>query len=327
MKITAFATVFALLVLPLTALAQVSIGPAGVYAQNFAFLGITDYALTNNAAGNLGWYATKAVGDASPNTFVATDGTGALAAGLRNYGSAANADRALGTVLGLPATGANNFLGLRIQNDSGVAASGIRVRYTGEQWTDPASAVQSLTFSYQVSAGDITSLTAGTFTNFAGLDFASPVTGNTNAALDGNAPANRTALDQTIAVSIPVGSEIMLRWTDTNDPNPLDAGLAIDDVFITLLVPTAAPASISGQVKTGNGLGIGGVTLVLTGGSLTGPLVARTNPFGYYQFDDVPAGGTYIIEISSKRYSFSPPTQVINVQDSVSDVDFISDGK
>ena len=93
MKITAFATVFALLVLPLTALAQVSIGPAGVYAQNFAFLGITDYALTNNAPGNLGWYATKAVGDASPNTFVATDGTGALAAGLRNYGSAASADR------------------------------------------------------------------------------------------------------------------------------------------------------------------------------------------------------------------------------------------
>ena len=118
----------------------------------------------------------------------------------------------------------------------------------------------------------------------------------------------------------------MLRWQDVDDSGN-DQGSGIDNLTVTLLAPTAAGVSVSGQVRTAAGVGIGGATLLLTGGSLTEPLVARTNPFGYYQFDEVPAGGTYLVEISSKRYSFSQPSQVISVQDSVTGVDFIVDGK
>jgi len=226
----------------------------------------------------------------------------------------------------LPATG-TSFLGLRIQNNCGVNATAIRIQYTGEQWSDASGPAQTLSFGYQVSAGDITDLTTGTYTAFAGLNFATPNNGNTNTALDGNAVGNRTSLDQTITVSIPSGSEIMLRWVDTNDSGGVEDSLGIDDLTVTLLAPTAAPVTISGRAMTEGGTGIANATIVLSGGDLTAPLVTRTNVFGYYHIDGVPAGGTYILEIISKRYSFPQPTQVINVDDNVVDVNFIAEGK
>ena len=121
----------------------------------------------------------------------------------------------------------------------------------------------------------------------------------------------------------------MLRWGNEPEALLVSHGLAIDDVNVTfgILGPTAAPISISGQAMTAGGVGIGNAILVLSGGSLERPLIARTNAFGYYQIDDVPAGATYLLEISSKRYIFGQPTQVINAQDNVTGVDFIADGK
>ena len=42
---------------------------------------------------------------------------------------------------------------------------------------------------------------------------------------------------------------------------------------------------------------------------------ARSNGFGYFQFDDVAAGQTYLLSAQSKRYTFAP--QAVNVQDDV----------
>jgi hypothetical protein len=49
---------------------------------------------------------------------------------------------------------------------------------------------------------------------------------------------------------------------------------------------------------------------------------ALTNPFGYYHFDGIEAGGSYVLSISSKSYQFANPTRVINLTDEVSDADF-----
>lgn len=62
-----------------TAISQVSItqlGNAGSYSQNFngTFLGTADYNLTNNAAGNLGWYSVRTTGNATPNVIDANNG-------------------------------------------------------------------------------------------------------------------------------------------------------------------------------------------------------------------------------------------------------------
>jgi hypothetical protein len=99
--------------------------------------------------------------------------------------------------------------------------------------------------------------------------------------------------------------------------------LAIEAPF----VPTVAPVSISGRATTASGVGIGNAILTLTGGLLSEPLIARTNPFGYYQIDGVPAGGTYLLEISAKRYRFVQPSLVINAVDSVGDADFVAESK
>jgi hypothetical protein len=91
--------------------------------------------------------------------------------------------------------------------------------------------------------------------------------------------------------------------------------------FAQLVTPTAANVSISGRVLTADGRGIRSTVVVLAdseGNSRT----ATTSSFGYYRFDDVPAGGTYVLSVSSKRYQFEP--RVVNVQDEIANLDFIA---
>ncbi len=51
---------------------------------------------------------------------------------------------------------------------------------------------------------------------------------------------------------------------------------------------------------------------------------ATTTAFGYYRFDDVQAGETYILSAIGKRYTFSQPTQVLNVNEDAAEVNFIA---
>ncbi len=90
-------------------------------------------------------------------------------------------------------------------------------------------------------------------------------------------------------------------------------------IFKTLTAPTAANVSISGRVLTVNGLGIPHSIVNFTDadGNIR---TARTNQFGYFRFDDVEVGQTYIFQVSAKGYLFAP--QVINVGDSISGLNF-----
>ena len=45
-----------------------------------------------------------------------------------------------------------------------------------------------------------------------------------------------------------------------------------------------------------------------------------TTAFGYYRFDNVAKGETYIIAVASKRHHFT--SRVLQVFDSMADVDF-----
>lgn len=85
--------------------------------------------------------------------------------------------------------------------------------------------------------------------------------------------------------------------------------------------PSAAEVAISGRVLTAGGAGIRNarLTLVAPNGETRSAL---TSSFGFYRFDDVPVGATYVISISAKRYSFSPRSIVVTVSDKISDVDF-----
>ncbi|MBA2495038.1 MAG: carboxypeptidase regulatory-like domain-containing protein [Acidobacteria bacterium] len=48
---------------------------------------------------------------------------------------------------------------------------------------------------------------------------------------------------------------------------------------------------------------------------------AMTNSFGYFRFDDVPAGETYIVNVFSKSYQFS--SQVVTVTEEITELNFL----
>jgi len=95
-------------------------------------------------------------------------------------------------------------------------------------------------------------------------------------------------------------------------------------ITVTVQAPTpdavASQVSISGRVTNSVGAGIGMVTVVLTDPS-GNSRQALTNPFGYYNFENVStAAGNFTATASAKRYSFSP--QTFQVTGNISNIDF-----
>jgi len=88
---------------------------------------------------------------------------------------------------------------------------------------------------------------------------------------------------------------------------------------------TAANGYVSGRVLTSDGQGIRNAKVVITGNSLPQPIVATTGSFGYFTFEGLRTGETYVITVNSKRYTFAAPSRVISLVDNVVDADFIAD--
>ncbi len=88
------------------------------------------------------------------------------------------------------------------------------------------------------------------------------------------------------------------------------------------LVPTAANVGVSGRVLTSDGRGIRNAIVVLTNSQGTSQS-ARTSSFGYYRFEGVQAGETYVMSVASKLYVFNP--RVVTVADELTGVDFVAD--
>ena len=84
--------------------------------------------------------------------------------------------------------------------------------------------------------------------------------------------------------------------------------------------PTAAGVEVSGRVSTPDGRGLRNARVVITDSEGVTRTVT-TNSFGYYTITDVEAGESYIIGVNSNRYRFA--SRVIEVSDSLSDVDFV----
>lgn len=87
------------------------------------------------------------------------------------------------------------------------------------------------------------------------------------------------------------------------------------------LAPTSAGVSITGRVTTAAGNGIRGVRLILTVPDGT-RRSATTTTFGYYAFDGLPAGNTYVLEISARQFVFANPSRVFSLQDHLTGMDF-----
>ncbi len=99
---------------------------------------------------------------------------------------------------------------------------------------------------------------------------------------------------------------------------------AFSDWAVGIVSPTAANVSVSGRVTTSDGRGIGNVVVALTDAKgIT--RTAKTASFGYYRFDDVSAGATYTVSVGAKKFTFPEPTQIITVNDNISNLDFTAE--
>jgi len=85
------------------------------------------------------------------------------------------------------------------------------------------------------------------------------------------------------------------------------------------LAPTAAPASISGQVTTANGAALAGATILLSGSSTQ---FAITDANGFYSITDLEAGGFQTVTPSRANYSFSPASRSFSLVADKTDVLF-----
>jgi hypothetical protein len=88
---------------------------------------------------------------------------------------------------------------------------------------------------------------------------------------------------------------------------------------------TAAGVSLSGRVTTADDRGIRNAKVVITGNSLDRPVIATTGSFGYFSFDGLTAGQTYVVTVNSKRYNFTLPSRVVTLVDNLTDVNFVAD--
>ncbi len=85
--------------------------------------------------------------------------------------------------------------------------------------------------------------------------------------------------------------------------------------------PTASSVFVGGRVTAANGAGIRNAVVSITDSQGVRRLT-RTNPFGYYRFSEVIAGGTYTVSVSSKSFVFANPTRVITVDENLTGIDF-----
>jgi uncharacterized repeat protein (TIGR01451 family) len=91
---------------------------------------------------------------------------------------------------------------------------------------------------------------------------------------------------------------------------------------LEFLAPTAADVSIGGRVLTGEGRGIRGARVTVTGNSLVNPITVTTGVNGRYTIPGLTAGETYVVTVSARRFFFEAPSRVITLNDNVADADF-----
>jgi len=306
----------AICLLACAAVAQQTIANGGTYTQDFDTFGTGNVSFTDNTT-ILGVYTFRSTGNTNPKTLTAGAGASNTSQ-YYNFGVAAGANRALGWVNG---NGITTYAGLRLQNNGATPITSVRIRYANEQWHDGNGSAETAAFSYQVAA-TVTSLTAGTWTAAPAFNFTSPNAPGGNNAWNGDLAANRVAFDQTISVNIPVGQEIMLRWSSLGTSAQGD-GIAVDDIIIDAVAPTAADATISGRVTDAYGRAIS--SAVITVQDIAGvSKVAYTNTFGYYSVKGLEVGQTYAVGVSARRYTFANSTMLVNLSDNFDGANFVA---
>jgi hypothetical protein len=222
------------------------------HTQDFNFLSSSASPLTwvndqgtQTTTGSPGWYWDGGI------NYVGDDGS-SPSGSWYSYGSSSS-DRAMGS-LNTPVAGNSVFVwALVMQNLSSDPIENLTVTFTGEKWRNGDAVSDTVSFSYKISATNITdtevlggAVPSG-WTAVPALNFTTVDAGDTG-AVDGNAAANRTTLNASIPVAVPVNQFIALRWHDADISSSIDHGMAIDDLSVTTAVPEPGAVVFGGVV-------------------------------------------------------------------------------
>ena len=136
----------------------------------------------------------------------------------------------------------------------------------------------------------------------------------------GSSGTNVGTIHSTLEITIPNGTtSVALRIVALN--NVIQEIWNVDDVSLTGTVITAANVGIGGRVMTAAGQGLSMATVTLTdnaGNSRT----TRTSSFGYFFFDDLEAGNTYVVTVTMKQRQFTP--QIITASEEATNIEFVA---
>ena len=87
--------------------------------------------------------------------------------------------------------------------------------------------------------------------------------------------------------------------------------------------PTAAHVTVGGRIMTPAGAGVRNIVVTLTAQSGEVRSTLSTS-LGYYTFDDLEAGQTYLVCVYAKRYEFNVSSRVVHAVEDVADADFVA---
>jgi hypothetical protein len=123
---------------------------------------------------------------------------------------------------------------------------------------------------------------------------------NVTSNASGNASFNAT-----FPVGVPAGRLVSATATtdETNVGNENNTSEFSPGVLV--FAPTSATVTVSGRILSPQGAGVAkaSVTLIAPNGVRR---TALASSLGYYRFEDIPVGETYVFSVSSKRFTFAP---------------------
>ena len=203
----------------------------------------------------------------------------------------------------------------RLTNDT-AAFSNLSVSRTTVTLTRDGAAALFKRVVFELSTDNGASWTTlGTATNSFAPSL--PLTGTKETGENQFAPLAPQAASYTLTgLNLPTGQNILVRARGY-----VNGSESIEDKVQSalLLMPTAAQVSVSGRVITSGGSGLRNASVILTDANGNSRTVV-TGSFGYFRFDAVPAGETYVVSVVSKRYQFA--AQVVTINEELSELNF-----
>ncbi|HEY0461695.1 MAG TPA: hypothetical protein VGC97_21340 [Pyrinomonadaceae bacterium] len=170
-----------------------------------------------------------------------------------------------------------------------------------------------------------------TTVNVTGLPQNSSVTvtknGGVTGTCDWNAVSNSNFITLNSSLSGVDSGSVSFTIGYNNTGSARSGTITVAGTLVTInqsIAPTAANVAVSGQLVTAGGVAIRSALVTMTDG-LGNVRTARTNTFGYYRFDQVAVGATYILSPTAKGYTFTPSSRIVSPADEVNDADFVAD--